>query len=552
MATNYKNILLKDNNGQVLLPITLSYYVEYKDGQSVKSYLDTLGDSLANINGYIGDVNSEIDNINEKIALNGEVQQNIINSVNDILTSYVAKPDYAYAVVFDNKTNTGLSDSLKNLNPVEGSSYVSTQQAIEALDMRVTSTYSYVTTSIDSLTSYANGLRDDLTQLDTRVQGLTSRVDTVETKTNYAYTMAESAYKTLYNENGELDLTASSIKYNGTPAVGTDGKTNVQEAIDAIGSYLQKIQTDIDGVITQAGVSSITGYNGILIDDKSATPGKGAVSVKLNLDNNKLSLNEGGAITVVDSALSIAASQINGLIPANKIEGGLDANNINITYSYMEGDVEHADGKKSVQTFYDEYETKIADLEAASKAETLDGKYKVTVTPSDSEGFAKVYTLTQNSETIGTINIPKDQFLDSVYYINSQEDATTKLPEGTTLTTEELAELPALVFIWKVADSKTYSVVSIKSILGTVTNEIDTKVNALDKKVTELGTGVETLKTSVSEIQSSYITGATINGQTVNVVDHVLQLSYNILYESGTLSEGISEGFLNSNGITLS
>lgn len=545
MATNYKNILLKDNNGQVLLPITLSYYVEYKDGTSVKSYLDTLSSHIDNVNGYIDGINSEIGNINKKIAQNGEVQQNIINSVNDILTSYVTKPDYAYAVVFDNKTNTSLSDSLKNLNPVEGSSYVSTQQVIEALDARVTSTYSYVTTSINSLTSYANELGGQIDGLDEIVQGLNTTVDTINTS-------VDKINKTLYNENGELDLTASSIKYTGTPGAGTEGKTNVQAAIDAIGSDLQKIQTDIEGVITQAGVSSITGYNGILIDNESGKPGKGAVTVKVNLDNEKLSLNSYNAITVVESGLRIASSQITDLIPANKIEGGLDANNINITYSYMEGNVEHADGKKSVQTFYNEYETKIKDLEAASKAETLDGKYKVTVTPSDSEGFAKVYTLTQNSETIGTINIPKDQFLDAVYYINSQEDAASKLPEGTALTPEELTELPALVFIWKVTDSKTYSVVSIKSILGTVTNEIDTKVNALDKKVTELGTDVETLKTSVSEIQNSYITGATINGEAVNVVDHVLQLSYNILYVSGTLSEGISEGFLKTNGITLS
>lgn len=548
MATNYnyKNILLKDNNGQVLLPITLSYYVEYKDGTSVKSYLDTLSSHIDNVNGYIDGINSEIGNINKKIALNGEVQQNIINSVNDILTSYVTKPDYAYAVVFDNTTNTGLSDSLKNLNPVEGSSYVSTQQVIEALDARVTSTYSYVTTSINSLTSYANELGGQIDGLDEIVKGLGTTVDTINTS-------VDKINDTLFDSDGNLDLTASSIKYTGTPGAGTDGQTNVQAAIDAIGSDLQKIQTDIEGVITQAGVSSITGYNGILIDNESGKPGKGAVTVKVNLDNEKLTINSYNAITVVDSALSIAASQINGLIPANKIEGGLDANNINITYSYTGDDsLIHDDGKKSVQEFYNETDTKIKELEAASKAETLDGKYKVTVTPSDSEGFAKVYTLTQNSKTIGTINIPKDQFLDSVYYINSQEDAASKLPADIALTPEELAELPALVFIWKVADSKTYSVVSIKSILGTVTSEIDTKVNALDKKVTELGTNVETLKTSVGAIESSYITGAKINGQVVNVVDHVLQLSYNILYESGTLAEGISEAFLNSNGITLS
>ena len=530
MATNYKNILLKDNNGQVLLPITLSYYVEYKDGQSVKSYLDTLGSSLANINGYISDVNSEIDNINEKIALNGEVQQNIINSVNDILTSYVAKPDYAYAVVFDNATNTGLSDSLKNLNPVVGSSYVSTQQAIEAIDARVTSTYSYA----NELGGKIDGLGDNLTQLDTRVQGLVDRVDTVETKTNYAYTKVN----TLFGSDGNLDLTASHIKYDGTPGAGTDGKNNVQDAIDAIGAYLQEVQADIDGVITQAGVSSITGYNGILIDNESGKPGKGAVTVKVNLDNEKLILS-GGAITVNDSNLSITSSQITDLIPANKIEGGLDANNINITYSYTGDDsLIHDDGKKSVQEFYNETDTKIKELEAASKAETLDGKYKVIVTPSDSKDYAKVYTLTQNSKTIGTINIPKDQFLKKVEYV---KDA----PEGA-----QGGDYPALVFTWNLSDNDETtgaptSIVPIASFVGAITSEIV-------KDVTALKTDVETLKTSVEAIKTSYITGAEINGQKVEVVDHVLQLSYNILYESGTLSEGISEGFLSSNGIKLS
>ena len=521
MATNYKNILLKDSNGQVLLPITLSYYVEYKDGTSVKSYLDSLSSSLDTIEG--------------KIAQNGEVQQNIIKSVNEILTSYVTKPDYAYAVVFD-KSSESLSEELNNLKPVEGSSYVSTQQAIEAIDARVTSTYSYVTSSINSLTSYANGLGEDLTYLDTTVQGLSNRVDAVERTADYAYTKVN----TFFNDNGELDFYASYVKYEGNTEAGTDSLTgsdaNVQKAIDLIGSNLKKVQTDIDGVITQAGVSSITGYNGILIDNLSGTPGKGAVTVKLNLDDNKLILS-GGAITVDDSKLSITASQINGLIPANKIEGGLDANNINITYSYMEGGVEHADGKKSVQEFYNETENKIKDLEAASKAETLDGKYKVTVTPSDSEDYAKVYKIKQG-ESEFTINIPKDQFLKKVEYV---KDAPEGAQEG---------DYPALVFTWNLSDADEttgapMSIVPIASFVNAITSEIV-------KDVTALKTDVETLKTSVSEIQSSYITGATVNGQAVNVVDHVLQLSYNILYESGTLSEGISDDFLSSNGITLS
>ena len=530
MATNYKNILLKDNNGQVLLPITLSYYVEYKDGTSVKSYLDTLGSKLGVVDGKIDGINTSIGEIKETVNQQGETQQNLINTVNDIIASYVSKPDYAYAVVFDNKTNTSLSDSLKNLNPVEGSSYVSTQQAIEAIDARVTSTYSYT----NELGGKIDGLGDNLTQLDTRVQGLVDRVDTVETKTNYAYTKVN----TLFGSDGNLDLTASSIKYDGTSGAGTDGKTNVQDAIDTIGTQLQKIETSVEGVISQAGVSYVTGSGGILVNGKSDERQQGAVTVKVNLDDNKLILND-GAITVNDSKLSITASQISDLIPANKIEGGLDANNINITYSYMEGDVEHADGKKSVQEFYNETDTKIKELEAASKAETLDGKYKVTVTPSDSEDYAKVYTLTQNSETIGTINIPKDQFLKKVEYVDAAH-APSDAQEG---------DYPALVFTWNLSDADETtgaptSIVPIASFVDAITSEIVNDVTALKGDV-------ETLKTSVEAIKTSYITGATVNGQTVNVVDHVLQLSYNILYESGTLSEGISEGFLSSNGITL-
>lgn len=519
MATNYKNILLKDSSGQVLLPITLSYYVEYKDGTSVKSYLDSLSSSLDTIEG--------------KIAQNGEVQQNIIKSVNEILTSYVAKPDYAYAVVFDNSSES-LSDDLKNITKVEGSSYVSTQQAIEALDARVTSTYSYVTTSINSLTSYTNELRKDLTELDTNVQGLVGRVDEVEKTANYAYTKVN----TLFGSDGNLDLTASHIKYDGTSGAGTEGKTNVQDAIDTIGTQLQKIETSVEGVITQAGVSYVTGSGGILVNGKSDERQQGAVTVKVNLDDNKLILS-GGAITVDDSNLSIAASQINGLIPANKIEGGLDANNINITYSYMEGDVEHDDGKKSVQTFYNEYETKIKDLEAASKAETLDGKYKINVETPTSDEYAQVYKIKQG-ESEFTINIPKDQFLKKVEYVDAA-NAPADAKEG---------DYPALVFTWNLSDAD--ETTGAPTSIVPIASFIDAITSGVVKDVTALKGDVETLKTSVGAIETSYITGATVNGQAVNVVDHVLQLSYNILYESGTLSEGISEGFLSSNGITLS
>ena len=188
MATEYKNILLKDNEGKALLPITLSYYVEYKDGTSVKTYLDTLGSSLATANSNIDGISASIDDINTKIAEDGAVKQNIINSVNQILTSYVTKPDYAYAVVFDNVTNNGLSDSLKNLAAVEDSTYVSTQQAIEALDRRITSTYTDITTYSNQLGGKIDANTKNLGDLSTNVTALSTSINDVKEKTDYAYT----------------------------------------------------------------------------------------------------------------------------------------------------------------------------------------------------------------------------------------------------------------------------------------------------------------------------------------------------------------------------
>ena len=538
MATNYKNILLKDNSGQVLLPITLSYYVEYKDGVSVKSYLDTLGSSLANVNVSLGDVNDAIDEIEGKIAQNGEVQQNIISTVNGILQDYVTKPDYAYAVVFDNTTNTNLSDNLKNLTADPTLGHVSTQQAIEALDTRVTSVNSSLTSYANELGAKIDGLEEDLSDLDGIVQGLGTRVDTVEGKTDYAYTKIN----TIFDGSGNLDLTASAVKYTGSVSAGTDSLTgnnaNVQEAIDLIGRELKTVQTSVDGVISQAGVTYVTGSDGILVNDRSNERQQGAVTVKVNLDNDKLILDN-GAITVDDSKLSVTASQISGLIPAEKIEGGLDADNITITYSYTgEGDVIHNDGEKSVQEFYNEYDTTINQI--SDKVSEIESSYLVSVTGADDSTYARVYTITQGGRNVGTINIPKDQFLKNVEYVDA-EHAPEDAAEGA---------YPALVFTWNLSDSDEttdapMSTVPIASFVGAITSKISSDV-------TELQTTVGNLQTSVSAIENSYITGATINGQTVNVVDHVLQLSYNILYESGNLTDGVSDGFLTANGITLS
>ena len=228
------------------------------------------------------------------------------------------------------------------------------------------------------------------------------------------------------------------------------------------------------------------------------------------------------------------ASNIDGKIQTSQIEGGLGADNINITYSYTEGDIVHNDGEKTVQEFYNEYVTKIDELEAATYTETLDNKYNVTLTDDlgANTSYARVYTLSQAGKSIGTINIPKDQFLKSVEYSYAQD--------GTT---------PALVFHWQLpnADADTVDTTYVP-----ITEFIDAITENINDKVSELETDVEGLQTSVSTIESSYITGATIDGQAVNVVDHVLQLSYVALYTEGTSSESISQTFLESHGITLS
>lgn len=99
---------------------------------------------------------------------------------------------------------------------------------------------------------------------------------------------------------------------------------------------------------------------------------------------------------------------------------------------------------------------------------------------------------------------------------------------------------------------KNYIDNSVNDAREDLTTLIENNASEIASDITELHTTAENLQTSVSTIESSYITGATINGQSVNVVDHVLQLSYNILYESGNITDGISDDFLAANGIALS
>lgn len=510
MATNYKNILLKDSQGNALLPITLSYYVEYKDGIDVKSYLDTLGSDLA-------EVNSSIDEINAAIADQGTVQNNIINAVNDILTAYVTKPDHTANIAFDN-TYSGLSDELANLQPSSGKTYVDAQTVIQTLDARI---------------SYNRDYIDDVeTRLATAETTISEHDDDIDT--------LQSLVGEIFDENGILDLNASAIKYTGTAGAGTDGQTNVQDAIDTIGTQLQTVSADIASVVSQAGVTYVTGYNGILVKGTSETPQQGSVRLDLNVDNDKVIINQSGQVTVDDSKLSIAGSQITGYISSDQIDGGLTADNITISYSYTDAnEVVHNDGTKTVQEFYDETQTTLSQIQQETSSEVLDGKYVLSIT--DDQGannsYARVYTFQQGNGTAYTINIPKDQFLKTVEYVETA-------PQGA-----NPDNYPALVFTWNLPNTdanegEDTSYVPISAFIDAITNDISSDITALQTSVTNINDRLDT-------IEGSYITGATMNGSAVSVVDNTLILTYNIDYLNGNQTESLSSAFLTSMGITI-
>lgn len=540
----YKNILLKDNHGNVLLPMTVSYYVEYKDGIDVKSYLDTLS---SGINSVAGD----IEEINTKLAENGEFQENIIDAVNEILVSYVQKPDHASDVVF-NTSYSGLSDELANLaetpdNTSGSTPFVSTQRAIEVLDGKLSYTLNFATDTAGDITD----IKSDITNLNSYTTSLDSRMDdaegTIAEHTTYINQLnsyvgdIQESLSEIFDGSGNFVAYASAIKYTGSAGAGTDGQTNVQDAIDAIGTKLEGFNTEMEALVNAAGVTYVRGAEGsgvMVAGTGSETPQnnvnkQGSVSISLNLGTEGKLKVQDGVITVDESKLSnIPTSALTGYISSDMIDGGLGADNINITYSYTDGEqVLHNDGEKSVQEFYNETTTTLTEIQ--SSISEFSTSYQVTVTSDTADAtYARVYTISQGGSAIGTINIPKDQFLRDVEY-----------------TTYEGSY--ALVFTWNYGDEDAttgapQSYIPISAFVKEITNEI-----AGD--VTELKTTVSGLSDTVDAIENSYIAGVTLDGVAGTVdANHIVSLSSSLSYLSGNAAETISDGFLNSKGITLS
>lgn len=552
MATNYKNILLKDNQGNALLPITLSYYVEYKNGIDVRSYLDTLSGDLNNVNGYIDDINA-------KIAQNGQVSQNIITTVNDILTSYVQKPDYASNIVFDNTSYFSDLENDYNGGP-EGISYLSVQKVIEAINTKVDNNKTELNSSISTINDAVSGLttrvttaEGDIDSLETRVGTLESDLTDVKSDLEYAYAKVNDLFP-----DGNLSIGASAVSFEPSNTTTIfNNVTDVDAALDALETKVNSLDTSIEAAVSGAvnSVASSTPETILVQGVGDGAQKNGAVSIGLILNSDGKLKSSASGLTVDESKLDLTnvttyANNISGKIQTSQIEGGLGADNINITYSYTETvegtPVEHTDGQKTVQEFYDEYDSKIKELEAASDATALNGKYNVTLT--DDAGantdFAKVYTLTQgtgsNAHTIGTINIPKDQFLKTVEYVTA-EDAPAGAQEG---------EYPALVFTWNLSDSDVTtdaptSTVPIASFVDAITSNIVSDITALNGRVTTLETKVTALETA----SANHITGVTLDGTAGTVSNGVVSLTSSLQYDPGTSTDGVTEGFLQMHGI---
>ena len=318
--------------------------------------------------------------------------------------------------------------------------------------------------------------------------------------------------------------------------------------MDTLDTKLNTIVLSVEDVLSYAGVTSVTGGEGLIVTGTGDGPAKqNAVGIGLNLETNGKIITDPttGKLTVDESKLDLTgvttyASNIEGKIQTSQIEGGLDANNINITYSYIgSDDTVHNDGEKSLQDFYNETNTYITSI--TNDVEQLKTSYAVTLTPEDNSSYAKVYTLNQGGIEIGKINIPKDQFLKNVEYVPADE-APADAEEG---------DYPALVFTWNLSDDDATtdaptSIVPISEFVDAITGQIASDV-------TELQTTVSSLETRVNALENaSYITGVTLDDNSFTPDSNgVVNLKSSISYYYGTSTDGISDSFLSMHGISV-
>lgn len=153
-------------------------------------------------------------------------------------------------------------------------------------------------------------------------------------------------------------------------------------------------------------------------------------------------------------------------------------------------------------------------------------KIKVKKLTSAENGFAATYEFTDATGGTVNINIPKDQFLKSVTYVDKAPD----VEEGNSTSTT----FPALRFEWQFADktiTKTVTYVSVSSLIGSETdaNSILGKIKDINNKATAANTTATEAKAAATEAKTIADANTnTLAGHTTSIEDLTSKVNKNI------------------------
>ena len=323
--------------------------------------------------------------------------------------------------------------------------------------------------------------------------------------------------------------------YKGTEEEPTN-TYNVQGAIEALASEMGGLITQVEQAVQTAGVTSVVGSNAINVTGTDNNGVKqGAVGVELVLDGDTLTQSAAGL-----KVNKVSADDI------NVTEGsGPEATTKSLTTKL--GDIDTAISELGSASDVSDLQTRMTAVETAAenantKAETI------SLTKNANAGdYAAVYTFTSYNGTQTTINIPKDQFLQSAEYV-----ATA--PEGAT--PAEAEQYPAIVFTWVVdtdndspSPTNAQTIIPVADLIASADTKADQALEVLgverdenDKIIVPNGASAaisnkETVEEQIqgldAELQSvaakanTALQGVDFNGTAATVTDNVAYITAN-------------------------
>lgn len=220
----------------------------------------------------------------------------------------------------------------------------------------------------------------------------------------------------------------SSPLYPGTEQEPTYTNT-VQDAIMALNDALTTTMSDVEQVISTAGVSSAIGSGVISVQgDKTGENGvqQGNLNISLQIDNQTLVQDETSYALKVGY---ISANQVNvtkgsgDAVTVETLDTTIADINERLSGAATEGNIQALEGR-------------VTTVEGQA-ATALTNSQTISLTKDANAGnYAAVYTFTSYNGTETKINIPKDQFLKSAEYV------------ATTPQDGDPDDYPAIVFTW--------------------------------------------------------------------------------------------------------